>query len=158
MGRGTNIRMARAVQTARQGLGKSQSQGARVSASRLHQAHVEKAMQSRMVSPDRLLGEKIDYRPISQRFRGGRRAAEKITLWDSWLRRDSLKAIGRALASRHRYLLPTDPKCCVDRLRSPPKADKRGCDRIVRYVPLASFVATQKKAESPFIVSDEPSY
>ncbi|HTE77282.1 MAG TPA: hypothetical protein VK653_11145, partial [Xanthobacteraceae bacterium] len=23
------------------------------------------------------------------------RAAEKITLWDSWLRRDSLKAIGR---------------------------------------------------------------
>jgi hypothetical protein len=24
------------------------------------------------------------------------RAAEKITLWDSWLRRDSLKAIGRA--------------------------------------------------------------
>jgi len=47
--------MARAVQTARQGLGKSQSQGARVSASRLHQAHVEKAMQSRMISPDRLL-------------------------------------------------------------------------------------------------------
>jgi hypothetical protein len=39
---------------------------------------------------------KIDYRPISQRFRGGTRAAEKITLWDSWLRRDSLKAIGRA--------------------------------------------------------------
>ena len=38
---------------------------------------------------------KIDYRPISQRFRGGTRAAEKITLWDSWLRRDSLKAIGR---------------------------------------------------------------
>jgi len=25
-------------------------------------------------------------------------AAEKITLWDSWLRRDSLKAIGRAFA------------------------------------------------------------
>src|SRR5450756_1654030 len=49
-----NIRMARAVQTARQGLGKSQSQGARVSASRLHQAHVEKAMQSRMISSDRL--------------------------------------------------------------------------------------------------------
>jgi len=40
--------------------------------------------------------EKIDYRPISQRFRGGTRAAEKITLWDSWLRRDSLKPIGRA--------------------------------------------------------------
>ena len=28
--------------------------------------------------------------------RSGRRAAEKITLWDSWLRRDPLKAIGRA--------------------------------------------------------------
>src|ERR1035437_9470651 len=42
------------------------------------------------------LREKIDYRPISQRFRGGTRAAEKIALWDSWLRRGSLKAIGRA--------------------------------------------------------------
>ena len=55
MGGGTNIRMARPVQTARQGLGKSQSKGARVPASRLHQAHVEKTMQSRMISPDRLL-------------------------------------------------------------------------------------------------------
>src|SRR5664279_839236 len=54
MGRRTNIRMARALQTACEGLGKLQSQGARVSASRLHQAHVEKAMQSRMISPDRL--------------------------------------------------------------------------------------------------------
>jgi site-specific DNA recombinase len=51
---GTNIRMARTVQTARKGLGKSQSKGARVPASRVHQAHVEKAMQSRMISPDRL--------------------------------------------------------------------------------------------------------
>ena len=42
------------------------------------------------------LREKIDYRPISQRFRGGTRATEKIALWDSWLRRGSLKAIGRA--------------------------------------------------------------
>ena len=42
------------------------------------------------------LREKIDYRPISQIFRGGTRAAEKIALWDSWLRRGSLKAIGRA--------------------------------------------------------------
>ena len=54
MGGGTNLRMARPVQTARQGLGKSQSKGARVPASRLHQAHVEKTMQSRMISPDRL--------------------------------------------------------------------------------------------------------
>jgi hypothetical protein len=43
-----------------------------------------------------IVEKKIDYRPINQRFRGGTRAAEKITLWDSWLRRDSLKAIGRA--------------------------------------------------------------
>src|SRR5664279_2018121 len=55
MGRGTNIRMAWAVQTARKGLGKSKSKGARVPASRIHQAHVEKTMQSRMISPDRLL-------------------------------------------------------------------------------------------------------
>ena len=41
------------------------------------------------------LREKIDYRSISQRFRGGTRAAEKIALWDTWLRRGSLKAIGR---------------------------------------------------------------
>src|ERR1039457_3937651 len=44
------------------------------------------------------LREKIDYRPTSQRFYGGTRAAEKIALWDSWLRRGSLKAIGRALS------------------------------------------------------------
>jgi hypothetical protein len=41
------------------------------------------------------LRKKIDYRPISQRFRGGTRAAEKIALWGSWLRRGSLKAIGQ---------------------------------------------------------------
>ena len=34
--------------------GNSQSKGARVPASRFHQAHVEKAMQSRMISPDGL--------------------------------------------------------------------------------------------------------
>jgi hypothetical protein len=33
--------------------------------------------------------------------------------------------LGERLASRHRYLLPADPKCCVDRLRSPTRADKR---------------------------------
>jgi hypothetical protein len=47
---------------------------------------------------------------VSAEVRGGTRAAEKITLWDSWLRRDSLKArLGERLASRHRYLLPTGP-------------------------------------------------
>src|SRR3954468_5939236 len=55
MGGRTHIRMARALPTARQGLGKSQSKGARVPAPRLYQADVEKAMQSRMISPDRLL-------------------------------------------------------------------------------------------------------
>ena len=39
-----------------------------------------------------------------------------MSLWDSWLRWDLLKAIGRVFASRHRYLLPPDPECCVDRL------------------------------------------
>jgi hypothetical protein len=39
---------------AREGLGKSQPQGACFPAPRLHQAHVEKAMQSRVNSPDRL--------------------------------------------------------------------------------------------------------
>ena len=38
---------------------------------------------------------KIDYRPISQRFRDGKKAAKKMSLWDTWLRWDSLKAIGR---------------------------------------------------------------
>ena len=38
---------------------------------------------------------KIDCRPISQRFRDGEKAAKKMSLWDSWLRWDSLKAIGR---------------------------------------------------------------
>src|SRR5665811_2567673 len=58
MGCGTNIRMAWAVQTARKGLGKSKSKGARVPASRVHQAYVEKTMQSRMISPDRHLAMK----------------------------------------------------------------------------------------------------
>jgi hypothetical protein len=51
---GTNIRIAWAVQTARQVLEKYQLHGARISASRHHLAHVEKAMQSRMISADRL--------------------------------------------------------------------------------------------------------
>ena len=29
---------------------------------------------------------KIDYRPISQRFRDGKKAAKKMSLWDTWLR------------------------------------------------------------------------
>jgi hypothetical protein len=35
-------------------LGESQSQGARISASRFNQAYAAKTMQSRMISPDRL--------------------------------------------------------------------------------------------------------
>ena len=39
---------------------------------------------------------KIDYRPISQRFRDGKKAAKKMSLWDAWLQvGSSLKAIGR---------------------------------------------------------------
>jgi hypothetical protein len=55
MGRRTNVRMARTVQASRQRLGESQSQGARISAPRLNQAHAEKTMQSSMITPDRLL-------------------------------------------------------------------------------------------------------
>ena len=40
---------------------------------------------------------KIDYRPISQRFCDGKKAAKKMSLWDSRLRCNSLKAIGRVL-------------------------------------------------------------
>ena len=53
--RRANFRLAGTMPKAREGLEKSQQQGARFPASRLHQAHVEKAMQSRVNSPDRLL-------------------------------------------------------------------------------------------------------
>jgi hypothetical protein len=54
--------------------------------------------------------EALPVMAVSAGVRGGTRAAEKITLWDSWLRRDSLKArLGERLASRHRYLSPTGP-------------------------------------------------
>jgi hypothetical protein len=59
VGRRTNVRMARAVQASRRRLGESQSQGARISAPRFNQAHAEKAMQSRMISPDRLSGRRL---------------------------------------------------------------------------------------------------
>jgi site-specific DNA recombinase len=52
--RRANFRLARTMPKARQGLGKSQLQGARFPAPRLHQAHVEKTMQSRINSSDRL--------------------------------------------------------------------------------------------------------
>ena len=52
--RRTNFRLARPMPKARQGLGKSQPQGARFPAPRLHPTHAEKAMQSRINSPDRL--------------------------------------------------------------------------------------------------------
>ena len=39
---------------------------------------------------------RADLRSAAGIYRGGTRAAEKITLWDSRLRRDSLKAFGRA--------------------------------------------------------------
>src|SRR6266581_345583 len=44
-------------------------------------------------------------------------AAEKMVLWDSWLRGGVAESDwANVLASRHRYLLPTNPGCCVDRL------------------------------------------
>jgi hypothetical protein len=56
------------------------------------------------------LREKIDYGPISQRFRGGTRATEKIALWDSWLRRGSLKAIGRAFGKPSSLFIASWPQ------------------------------------------------
>jgi hypothetical protein len=50
-----NVRMARAVQTSRQRLGESQSQGVAFLRLASNQAHAEKTMQSCMISPDRLL-------------------------------------------------------------------------------------------------------
>src|SRR6266702_307022 len=51
-------------------------------------------------------------------------AAEKMVLWDSWLRGGVAESDwANVLASRHRYLLPTNPGCCVDRLSWQPKKD-----------------------------------
>ena len=52
----TNLRMARTVQASRQRLGEPQPKSTRISAPRFNQAHAQKVMQSRMISPDRLLG------------------------------------------------------------------------------------------------------
>jgi hypothetical protein len=48
------LRLARPMPTARQGLGMPQSQSARLPAPCLHPPHVAKAMQSKMMFPDRL--------------------------------------------------------------------------------------------------------
>ena len=37
-------------------------------------------------------------------------------LWDSWLRRDSLEAIGRAFGKLSSVFIASWPQCCVDRL------------------------------------------
>ena len=52
--RRAHLRLARTMPQARQGLGVPQSQSARVPQARLHPPHVEKAMQSNMMFPDRL--------------------------------------------------------------------------------------------------------
>src|SRR6266571_9240280 len=50
-------------------------------------------------------------------------AAEKMVLWDSWLRGGVAESDwANVLASRHRYLLPTNPGCCVDRLSWHPES------------------------------------
>ena len=55
MDRRAHIRVAGAMSLARQGLGEFQSESARVPASRVDPPHAEKAMQSRIMFPDRLL-------------------------------------------------------------------------------------------------------
>ena len=55
MDRRANLRLARTMPTARQGLGVPQSQGARLPQARFYPPHAAKAMQSKMMFPDRLL-------------------------------------------------------------------------------------------------------
>jgi hypothetical protein len=51
-------------------------------------------------------------------------AAEKIVLWDSWLRREvaesDLASVWQAVIVIYCQLAP---RCCVDRLKPPPIAD-----------------------------------
>ena len=56
---------------------------------------------------------------MDQRFRRGMRAAEKMVLWDSCLRGESLKAIGRTFGKPSSLFIASWPRCCVDRLRPP---------------------------------------
>src|SRR6476659_5530892 len=55
MGRRAHVRVAWKMQAPGQGLGKSQPPRPRIPTSRVDQAHAEKAMQSNMIFPDRLL-------------------------------------------------------------------------------------------------------
>src|SRR6476660_7244409 len=55
MGRRAHVRVAWTMQAPGQGLGKSQPPRPRIPTSRIDQAHAEKAMQSNMIFPDRLL-------------------------------------------------------------------------------------------------------
>src|SRR5260370_35193728 len=55
MGREAHVRLAWTMQAPGQGLGKSQPPRPRIPTSRVDQAHAEKAMQSNMIFPDRLL-------------------------------------------------------------------------------------------------------
>ena len=72
---------------------------------------------------------KIDYRPISRRFRDGKKAAKKISLWDSLLQWDSLKAIGREFGKPSSLFIASCPECCVDRLNRQvtTDTDRHGC-------------------------------
>src|SRR5271170_6238885 len=84
MGGRANFRLARAMPKAREGLGKSQPEGARFPAPRLHQAHVEKTMQSHINSSDRLLG----FKPFRTRVQGEREPSPR------WFARSTLCALG----------------------------------------------------------------
>src|SRR3954451_5840934 len=56
MGCRTHLRLAWSMQTTCKGLGKPQSKSARLPAIGVHPPHAEKAMQSSVMFPDRLLG------------------------------------------------------------------------------------------------------
>ena len=58
-------RLAQSLPKARQGLGKPQPKGTRVLAPRLNPPHAQKALQSGLKSPDRLLGSKLSVRTFA---------------------------------------------------------------------------------------------
>ena len=49
-----------------------------------------------------------------------------MSLWDSWLWWDSLKAIGRVFGKPSSLFIATDPECCVDQLNQQVTTDVDG--------------------------------
>src|SRR6478736_330678 len=71
MGRRAHVRVAWTMPAPGQGLGKSQPPRPRIPTSRVDQAHAEKAMQSNMIFPDRLLEPPLAVPNQTSSFAGG---------------------------------------------------------------------------------------